>query len=878
MLKNLLRTKLHIPPRRPNLVPRSQLIDRLNDGLASSHKLTLLSAPAGFGKTTLLGEWIAGCQRPTAWLSLDAGDDDLTRFLTYLVAALQTVVADIGQMVMSVLQSPQMPPVETILTSLVNEITAVPDDFILVLDDYHLIEERGVNEALVFLLEHLPPQMHLVIATREDPNLPLARLRARGQLTELRVADLRFTMAEGADFLNQVMGLNLSAEDVAALENRTEGWIAGLQLAALSMRGHEDKAGFIESFTGSHYFVLDYLVEEVLEQQPEDVQDFLLRTSVLDRLCGPLCDALMPDRALSGQETLEYLAQANLFIVPLDDERRWYRYHHLFADLLRQRLPQRVALPATDAERAMADLHIRASAWFEASGLLFEAFHHAAAAGDVARAERLIQGEGMPLQFRGLVNPILHWLESLPRSAFEGRPSLWVTYASALTMTGQLIDSVEEKLQAAETALQEGQQDDKTRDLIGHMAAIRAMLAVPKNDLETIITQSQRALDYLHPDNLPVRTTTTWTLGYAYQIQGQRAAAGQAYADAVAISQASGNLMVTIAAMTCLGQVQESENQLHQAAETYRRVLALTGDPPWPAACEAYLGLARVLYQWNELDTARQYEQQSACLAAQLVNIDTPVASAVNLARLELARADVAGALATLARAEQLARQKHFLHWLPEIAALHVQALLRQGDLAAADRLAQAHELPLSQARVRLAQGDPAGALTLLEPARRQAEAKGWPDERLRVTVLQAMAYQAHGEEDEALQHLTEALALAEPGGFIRIFLNEGPPMMALLLQAARQGIAPTYVRRLQAAFGEVEEGALAAQALIEPLTDREVEVLRLLRSDLSGPEIARELMVSLNTMRTHTKNIYTKLGVNSRRAAVGRAEELGLV
>ncbi|MFN2222859.1 MAG: LuxR C-terminal-related transcriptional regulator, partial [Candidatus Promineifilaceae bacterium] len=580
----------------------------------------------------------------------------------------------------------------------------------------------------------------------------------------------------------------------------------------------------------------------------------------------------------SGQETLEYLAQANLFIVPLDDERRWYRYHHLFADLLRQRLPQRVALPATDAERAMADLHIRASAWFEASGLLFEAFHHAAAAGDVARAERLIQGEGMPLQFRGLVNPILHWLESLPRSAFEGRPSLWVTYASALTMTGQLIDSVEEKLQAAETALQEGQQDDKTRDLIGHMAAIRAMLAVPKNDLETIITQSQRALDYLHPDNLPVRTTTTWTLGYAYQIQGQRAAAGQAYADAVAISQASGNLMVTIAAMTCLGQVQESENQLHQAAETYRRVLALTGDPPWPAACEAYLGLARVLYQWNELDTARQYEQQSACLAAQLVNIDTPVASAVNLARLELAQADVAGALATLARAEQLARQKHFLHWLPEIAALHVQALLRQGDLAAADRLAQAHELPLSQARVRLAQGDPAGALTLLEPARRQAEAKGWPDERLRVTVLQAMAYQAHGEEDEALQHLTEALALAEPGGFIRIFLNEGPPMMALLLQAARQGIAPTYVRRLQAAFGEVEEGAPAAQALIEPLTDREVEVLRLLRSDLSGPEIARELMVSLNTMRTHTKNIYTKLGVNSRRAAVGRAEELGLV
>src|ERR671914_1837577 len=362
----ILTTKLYIPPPQPKVVLRPRLIECLNEGL--DRKLSLISAPAGSGKTTLLSEWLAGRSQPAAWLSLDEGDNDPTRFLAYLVAALRTIAPNIGEGLLGALQSPQPPPTESVLTALLNEITTLPDDFVLVLDDYHVIDARPVDDALAFLIEHLPPRMHLVIATREDPNLPLARLRVRGQLSELRAADLRFTPEEAAEFLNQVMGLSLSAEDIAALERRTEGWIAGLQLAALSMRGHKDATSFIKSFTGTHHFVLDYLVEEVLGQQPESVQTFLLRTSILERLCSPLCDAVVSDPSASGQETLEYLERANLFLVPLDDERRCYRYHHLFAELLRQRLHQSAASSMGDELSDVAELHIRASRWYEDNG------------------------------------------------------------------------------------------------------------------------------------------------------------------------------------------------------------------------------------------------------------------------------------------------------------------------------------------------------------------------------------------------------------------------------------------------------------------------------------------------------------------------------
>ena len=553
----LLTTKLYIPPPRPKVVPRPRLIEHLNQGL--QRKLTLISASAGFGKTALVSQWLAGGERRepkvrVAWLSLDEGDSAPPRFLTYVIAALQTISANIGAGALAALQSPQPPPTESILTTLLNEITALPDSFVLVLDDYHLVDAQPVDEALTFLLEHLPPQMHLVIATREDPHLPLARLRARGQLTELRLADLRFTPSEAAEFLNQVMGLDLSAEDIAALETRTEGWIAGLQLAALalqgavSMPGHQDAAGFIKSFTGSHHFVLDYLIEEVLGQQPESVQTFLLRTSILERMCGPLCDAvcsagtaILLDSSASGQETLEYLEHANLFVVPLDNERRWYRYHHLFADLLRQRLRQSAASSTQAEGKDISELHIRASQWFEENRLEMEAFQHAVAANDVERAERLIQSKAMPIHFRPVTMAILDWLGSLPAAVKDARPSLWVRSATSSLVAG-ISTGVEEKLQAAEAAfdragLHGAGLDDRTRDLLGQIAAARATLAVTHYQPEEIFVQARRALEYLPLDNLAFRFTACWTLAVACQLQGDRIGAKKSYSEALAISR-----------------------------------------------------------------------------------------------------------------------------------------------------------------------------------------------------------------------------------------------------------------------------------------------------------------------------------------------------
>jgi LuxR family maltose regulon positive regulatory protein len=862
----LLATKLFIPSARQTLVQRPRLMERLQAVLTC--RLTLVSAPAGFGKTTLVSEWVAGCERPVAWLSLDESDNDPTRFLAYLVAALQTVAPRIGEGALAALQSPQPPPPELLLTTLINEISSIPDNFVLVLDDYHVLDSKPAEAALTFLVDHLPPQLHLVIATREDPPLPLASLRVRGQLTELRAADLRFTSFEAAEFLNRVMDLNLSAEDVAALENRTEGWIAGLQLAALSMQGRKDATSFIKSFTGSHHFVLDYLVEEVLEQQPEGVQAFLLRTSILDRLCGPLCDAVLHDSTSSGQETLEYLERVNLFIVPLDNERRWYRYHHLFGELLQQRLGK---------PKEFTEFNLRASQWHEENGLELQAFQHAAAANDVERAERLIQGKGMPLHYRGVVGPVLRWLESLPKTVLDARPSLWVMYASLLLFNGQST-GIEQKLQAAEASLQSIESDNRTNDLVGQIASMRALLAVPLNQMETIMAQSRRALELLHPDNLPVRTTTTWALGKAYELQGNRAAASQAYTEAISIGQACGNIMFNLAATTSLGNIQETENRLYLAVETYRSVLKLFGDQPQPFTCEAHLGLARIFYEWNDLDAAEQHGQQSLHMARQVENTGTIASYGVFLARLRLARGDVAGAAAILTEADQFVRQRSFVSLTLEVFAAQVLTLLRQGDIAAAAHLAQTHEFPISQARVLLAQGDPSAALAVLVPYRQQVEARGWADERLKAMILQTIALYAQSEKEKAVQVLGEALALAEPGGFIRLFVDEGQPVEALLREAAKHGPVSKYVRQLLAAFGETEGRIPATQLLIESLSEREIEVLRLLGTDLNGPEIARELMVSLHTMRTHTNNIFNKLGVNNRRAAVRRAEELDLL
>jgi LuxR family maltose regulon positive regulatory protein len=806
MSGTLLQTKLFAPPLRPSRTPRPRLQEKLDQGLHLGGKLTLISAPAGFGKTTLVTEWLAGGERPVAWLSLDEEDNDPARFLAYVVAALQRIAPEWGETAALLLASPQPPPPQAILTALLNEIAAAAEPFVLVLDDYHQVDAPSIDETVTFLLDHQPPQMHLVLTTREDPHLPLARLRARRQLTELRAADLRFSQSEAADFLRGVMGLDLTETAVAALETRTEGWIAGLQLAALSLQADPaDAAGFIANFSGSHRFVLDYLVEEVLRRQPEKVHRFLLHTAILDRLSGPLCDAIMGAAAGSGQEMLEQLERANLFLLPLDNERRWYRYHHLFADLLRQRLP--LSVPPEEREMLVSALHGRAAGWFEEQDLLLEAFQHAAAANDIPHAARLIAGNGMPLPFRGAMAPVSKWLASLPPDVLAADPALLVTQAMTATMAGRATAAIPAQLQNAEALLPDEPVDYPVRDLQGQIAAIRAMLAVPGNQAAVILAQSQRALANLHPDNAPVRMLATWSLGYAYQVQGNREAAREAFREAGAAARRSGNVMVTLAALTNLGQVQESELQLRQAAETYTELVQMADALPWMMAYlpVVLVGLGRIYYQWNALTDVEDVCRRAQDLAGELENVDTPAAAGILLARLRLAQGDGAAAQALLAETEQFIRTHQFDHWLEELTEVRIQAALQAGDRVTAAQLAQERPSPLNRARVALEAGDPAAALAALAPALQEAEAQGWADKRLALLVVAARARAAQGER--APQALQEALVLAAPGGVVRLFVDEGPEMSRLLAGDVGRGIAPEYVRNLRAAFG-FSEGA----------------------------------------------------------------------
>lgn len=891
MPAQILATKLYIPPPRPNAVLRPRLSERLNEGLAAGCRLTLISAPAGFGKTTLVGEWIARCGQPSAWLSLDAGDNDPAGFLIYLVAALQTVAPGIGAGMLAGLQAPQSQPpnIEGLMSGLLNELAARAEPLILALDDYHVIEDPALSQALTFLVEHLPPQLHLVITTRADPPFPLARWRVRGQLTELRAADLRFTPAEAAEFLNQVMGLSLSAEDIAALEARTEGWIAGLQLAALSLQGLPlpDAAGFIRSFTGSHHFVLDYLVEEVFGRQPANIQAFLLRTSILDRLCGPLCDAVVRAAPNSGQANLESLEHANLFIVPLDNERRWYRYHHLFAELLRQRLGQSLA------PGALVELHIRASEWCENNGLVFEAFRHATAANDVERGERLMESKRMPIHVQSVALAIAGWLEALPKCLRDARPALWWKQASLLLLIGQTA-GVEELLLATEATLAAAalpgvEPDDATRNLIGKIAVARATLAQIQAQPDAILFQARRALEYLHPNNLPYRSTATRTLGFAHYLQGDRARASQAYAEALSLARAAGDIPNAILASIRLGQIQESESQLRLAAETYRQVLQLVGDYSPPNSPVAYLGLARICYEWNDLAAAEEYGEKSLQLARQYDQIiDRTILSELFLAHLKVAQGDAIGAARLLTKTDQLTRQKNFTFRISDIAAAQAIICLHEGLIAEAAELARQNDLPLVRARVLIAKKEPAAALVILESLQKQYEEKGLTDGALRVMTVASLALDAQGEKQKAMQRLVEALALAEPNGFIRLFVDEGEQMARLLSAAAAQGIMPDYVSRLLAAFQSPVKGeehttkhapsAVHASTLVEPLSGRELEILKLIVQGLSNREIGERLFLALDTVKGHNRRIFGKLQVECRTEAIARAREFGLL
>lgn len=865
-------TKLYIPELRPTNIPRAHLLEKLSGGL--HRKLSFISAPAGFGKTTLVSEWVRTVGRSVAWFSLDARDNDLTRFLIYLCTALQTINSEIGVGILARLESTPPPPLEFVLTTLVNDIAQTSQAIILVLDDFHVIVSPMVENAIAFLLEHQPPQLHLVMTTREDPRLPLPQLRAQNELTELRITDLRFTSTETTGFLNNAMELDLAQSEIDILETRTEGWIVGLQLAALSLQGHADKTHFIESFSGSNHYVLDYLLEEVMRQQPEDIRTFLLCTSILDRLCGSLCDAILPDSSNSGQEKLEYLARHNLFLIQLDDDRHWYRYHYLFADLLRQRLLRESTGFSTEDVNA---LHIQASIWYETNDLELEAFQHAIAINDIERAERLIESQGTPLYLRGIVKPILYWLESLPQSSLDTHPALWVAYASTLLLTGQHT-SVEQMLKNAENALQDAELDDIGQDILGRITSMRATLAVIHNDVEAMLSHSTDALELLHPENLAIRIASHWTRGYAYQLQGNHQLARLAYQDVLQLSESSENSFYAIVATISLGQIQELDNELHEASESYQRAINLSGESAHPITAQAFLGLARLNYQWNDLAAAQEYGQQCHDLLQHMENTDTTASYQVFLAYLHLAQRDVTRASNILDEAEAFVRENNFMFRMPDIVEAQVRVFIHQDNLTPALQLAETHNLAISQARIYLAQKNDSQALQILDPVIQNAKNKGWPNELLKGLVLQAIIYNDSNQQDIALEILNESLALAKRGGFIRIFVDEGSAMAQLLQIAYSRELHQDYVRQLLSAFSRPTAQPSTIPQWVDPLSQREIEVLQLIANGLTNQEIADQLYLSLHTVKVHARNIYSKLAVKNRTQAVVQAKSLGIL
>jgi LuxR family transcriptional regulator, maltose regulon positive regulatory protein len=905
----LLETKLYVPRSRRRVVPRPRLAERLDRGTES--KLVLVSAPAGFGKTTLVAEWLATgpaapTERSAAWLSLDRGDNDPASFWAYVIAALRTAAPEVGASAVALLQARQPPPIQLVLTTLLNDLGAIAGDSVLVLDDYHVIDSRDVQDGMAFLLDHVPPRLHLVIASRADPALPLARMRARGELVEIRAAELRFTPDEVAAYLNGMMGLQLTARDVAALEARTEGWIAALQLAALSMQGREDIAGFIAGFAGDDRYIVDYLVEEVLQRQPEHVRSFLLQTSILSRMNGSLCDAVTGQDG--GTAMLEALDRGNLFLVPLDDRRQWYRYHHLFADVLRARL-------LDERPDDVPDLHRRASNWYEQNGERPEAIRHAMAAEDFERAADLVE-LAMPALRQGRQDATLRrWLEALPDELFRVRPVLNMGYVGALMVRGET-QGVEARLRDVErwlsttTDIPDGPQAPSAemvvvdreafRGLPSAIAMYRAGQSLVSGDVPATMTHARRALDLAREDDYFGRGAAAALLGLAYWTTGDLEAAHRWYSDGMASLEKAGHLADVIVGAITLADIRIAQGRLREAMSTYERGLQRAAEQAPPVlrgAAEMHVGMAELFRERNDLDAAMQHLLWSKELGEHAGLPQHRYRWCVAMARIRQANGDLDGAVNLLDKAERLYVSEYSPNVQP-VPALRARAWVVQGRLREAFGWAQEQGLSveddpsyvrefehitlaralLARYRAERAERSIHEAVGLLERLLESAEQGDRTGGIIEILVLQALAEQMRGGVPAALAPLERALTLAEPEGYVRTLVDEGRPMADLLAAAVKRRTAPNYVRRLLTAFGDTEDTTTATQVLIEPLSERELDVLRMLATDLAGPEIARQLIVSLNTVRTHTKNIYVKLGVNNRRAAVRRAEELDLL
>lgn len=888
--KHLLRTKFYAPPIRSSQIARPRLIGLINGGL--DRPLTLVSAPAGYGKTTLVSRWLAETNIPSAWLSLDEGDNDPPRFLQYLLTALQPIAPGIGDNLLDMLQGVPSSQFENVINLLTNELASSSDPFILVLDDFHVIHSEAVLNIVYYLLEHLPHQKHLVVLTRTDPPLPLSRLRVRNQLLDIRADQLRFTQAEIAVFLNDVMGLTLSTNDLSAMEARTEGWIAGLQLAALSMQGSTDIHDFVTAFTGSHHYVMDYLVEEVLKLQPRRVSTFLLQTSILDNMCGPLCESVVEtdmDGPADGQAMLEALEGMNLFVIPLDDERRWYRYHHLFADVLRKRLEQQFP-------HLLPELHRRASQWYEQNGFVPEAIRYSLTAGDQDRAIQLIEQNGVLLLIRGELSNLPIWIKAVEPRA-QKRPWIYIFKAWLFVLTG-FPEQVEEMLQIAERLISSMEKDLRIKVMQGAIATARAYRTNLEGETIQAASFARQALEYL-PDidlvSLSLRTVATSLLGDASSMNGELEDARRAYMEAKQIGQAAGDIHLVIVLNSNLANVLMEQGMLHQAAEIYAETLQMATRPDGrklAIAGRIYGELSQLSYEWNNLETATEQVHRSMALCRQWGNMDLQTVGTLIMARLEQVQSHPKISLEAMHRAEKIANEHHLLpRYLTWVKYTLVRLWIAQENLEKASEIVQGSGITtsaeisyrrepefLALLRLLLAQGDYDASLALSKRLLQKAEDSKRMGRVIEVLVLQALILQGRKELDQALTVLKKTLALARQEGYIRTFLDEGEPMVRLLHLARSRQIETEYVTDLLSVIEEATGTTQPpSQLLIEPLTTREVEVLKLIEAGWSNQEIAEKLVISSATVKRHITNIYTKLGVKSRTQAIAIGKELKL-
>lgn len=909
---SILNDKLYIPRLRKDSVPRPRLIGRLSRETIG--RLTLVSAPAGFGKTTAISEWIPHSEHCVCWLSPDENDNDPIRFWSYFIAALQMLNSDIGQNTQSLLeaQGRQRNPLkpESFLTHLLNEIAEFPDDFIFVLDDYHLLTNLTIHEGIAFLIDHLPPQMHLIITCRADPPLPLARWRSRNELNELRADDLRFTASEIETFLNQIIGLSLTGEDIAALEARTEGWVVGLQLAALSMQGRNmaEQRNFISVFTGSHRYVLDYLMEEVFDRQPENIRNFLLQTSILNRLNGSLCDAVLmtpiekKDPANhNSQATLENLERTNLFIIPLDEERQWYRYHNLFADVLRHRLQY-------EQPDMVPELHRRAAAWYEQNECLAEVMQHAFAARDYESAARTIEKFYGKVVNSGETTTLLNWLETLPVEMLRSRPRLSLAKAWSIVSQDRLdeaavcVDDAENAIRQNKSSIEKAEMEE----LLGEAAAVRATIAVIRDDRPAIVENAHKALMYLPSQRQYLRGIINVNLVVAYCLSGELTEAHRAIREALRIARSLGNQTLLYFANFGVAGVERLEGHLGETAEALREAIraATTFKGSYlPMACMAHRHLAEVLYEWNHPDRAIRHANISIELGQNWWIKDEVIKSYALLARAYFSRGNKADAANALRQAEDMSGEEHIPYFLGQVAVSSIRQWISAGHLKEAlnwadktQRMINSEGNPdykdqytwLTAARVLIAQNRFAEAAQILEPILISADARNITMMVIDVLVLQSLVLQAQDDTESALERLQRALALAEPQGYIRTFANEGEPMQALLKRVT--GKSRSYAAKLLTVFSdlEVEESEslkpsstpseISGDSLVEPLSRRESELIPLLAGGLSNQEIGNKLYISVDTVKVHLKHIYGKLEVSSRTQAVARARELNLL